>query len=255
MSNKKDSILVIKVGTGVLTFKDNTLNLANIKAISDTVAQIQNHSSYNCVLVSSGSVASGAESLNLNEYPQSLEIKQVCAAIGQPKLIQAYRNELKNHDLEPAQILMTHDDLHHHERQVNLQNLLNSILKNPQIIPIINQNDSVATEELNLGDNDHLAVALAAKLGAKKLFLLTSVDGLLNPDTNTLITAINNLEEAYSMVDPENTGHFSMGGMHSKLQAIEKAQAANIQCYILNGNHATRILEHHKDDFIGTKFN
>ncbi len=255
MSEKNHpSILVIKVGTGVLTLNDNSLNLENIKAISKTLAKLQNQGHHACVLVSSGSVASGAQSLELSEYPRSLVTKQVCASIGQPKLIQAYRDELSLYGLEPAQILMTHDDLHHHERKINLKNMLNSILETPQLIPIINQNDSVATEELNLGDNDHLAVALAIKLGAKKLFLLTSVDGLLDPSTDNLISEIKTLDEAYAMVDPKNTGHFSMGGMHSKLQAVEKAQNANINCYILNGNEPQRILEHEDDSFIGTKF-
>lgn len=245
--------IIIKVGTGVLTMDDNSLNLENIKAISQTIHSLKEQG-HDCLLVSSGSVAAGAKTLGLSDYPQSLVTKQVCASIGQPKLMKAYRDELHHYNLEPAQILMTHDDLHHEQRNHNLGNLLNSLLDNPQLVPIINQNDSVATEELNLGDNDQLAVELAIKLGAAKLFLLTSVDGLCDTSTDTLIPEISKLSDAYALVDPENMGHFSMGGMYSKLQAIEKAQTAYISCFILNGNHATRIIDHENDKFIGTKF-
>ena len=171
-------IVVIKIGTGVLTReKDGTLDDASlvrlVTSISELVAQ-----GTPVVMVSSGAVGAGVSALSLDGYPDDTASRQACAAIGQTRLMHAYENLFQNFQLNVAQLLLTAEDLDNENRSLHVMNTLHKLLQNGNIVPIINENDSVSVEELRVGDNDMLSAQVAKLLKARILVLLSTVNGL-----------------------------------------------------------------------------
>lgn len=234
-------LTVIKAGTGVLTkTADGTLDRAALVHLVSAIAALiaQGH---RCLFVSSGAVGSGVSALGLAEYPQDTATRQACAAVGQARLMQTYSALFANFDITVAQVLLTAVDLSTPERAQYVTATIGRLLAEPNIVPIINENDSVAVEELKFGDNDMLSVRVAKLVGAKRVILLTSVDGLLNPETNELIREVSDMKDVLRHVR-DDKGRFSIGGMASKLSAVDFAVNAGIEAHIAHGRHPERLV-------------
>jgi glutamate 5-kinase len=211
-----------------------------------------------CVVVSSAAVAAGVDALHLPKRPSDLAGKQACAAIGQPILMGAYARHLARHGLRPAQLLLTHDDIFDAGRRRNASITLRKLLSSPGVIPIINENDSVAVEELRFGDNDRLSAEVAQLLGARLLILLTSADGLLaksqaGSSRVVRIPRVSDIQEAFRHVTPEK-GEHSTGGMKAKLQAVARAVGAGVETVIAHGRKKGQITQAVAGLDVGTRF-
>ena len=234
------NLTVIKAGSGVLTrASDGTIDRAALVHLVSAIAGLVHHG-HHCLFVSSGAVGSGVAALGLDHYPADTATRQACAAVGQARLMETYSGLFAHFDIQIAQILLTAADLSTPERATLVHNTLERLFTEPHIIPIINENDTVAVEELKFGDNDMLAVRVARLASASRIIFLTSVDGLLDPDTGNRIT---HADDTASVIRHArlDKGKFSMGGMASKLHAIQSALDSGIECCIAHGRHPERI--------------
>ena len=246
-------LTIIKAGTGVLTkTSDGTIDRAALVHLVAAISELVNLG-HRCVFVSSGAVGSGVSALGLSDYPKDIGTRQACAAVGQARLMSTYSGLFSNFEISIAQILLTAEDIQTEERAKNLLSTFTRLLQEQRILPIINENDSVAIRELSFGDNDMLSVRVAKLLGAKRVILLTSVDGLLEPETSALIPEVRDIEEVFEHVR-EDKGKFSMGGMASKLEAVKFAVGEGIETHIANGRFPRRLLDIVAGKGISTKF-
>lgn len=246
-------LTVIKAGTGVLTNPtDGTLDCASLVHLVAAIAGLMD-SGKRCLFVSSGSVGSGVSAFGLKQYPKDIVTRQACAAVGQARLMETYGALFKNFDIAVAQVLLTASDLATPERAGYVSNTLERLLQEPRVLPIINENDSVAIEELTFGDNDMLSVMVAKMVGAAKVVLLTSVDGLMDPISNELVREVTDIDTAFCHVR-DDKGSFSMGGMASKLSAVKFAVDAGIETYIAHGRHPDRLADILAGKGISTRF-
>lgn len=246
-------LTLLKAGTGVLT-KDNdgTLDRAALVHLVSGIAELM-RAGHRCLFVSSGAVGSGLSALGLTEYPRDTATRQACAAVGQASLMQTYSSLFANFEISVAQVLLTAADLATPERAGYVSDTFRRLLAEPHILPIINENDSVAVEELKFGDNDMLSVRVAKLAGATRVILLTSVDGLLDPATNAYIPEVADLDSVLGHVR-SHKGRFSMGGMASKLAAIRFALEAGIETHIAHGRHPERLAAIIAGGGISTRF-
>lgn len=227
---------MLKIGSGVLAEPSGlALDLAQMRQLVGEVAGLRT-AGHQCVLVSSGAVAAGLMELGLAERPEALASVQALAAIGQARLMQSYRSLFDECQLVAAQLLLTHQDLDSRIRYRNAKNTLEELLRNPRVVPIINENDSVAVEELKFGDNDELSAEVAILSGADVLLLLTSVDGLTDaPDgRGTLLREVPDIEAVRHLAS-DTAGQHSVGGMTTKLRAVQTAVSNGIDTWIANG--------------------
>ena len=203
--------IVVKVGTGVLTRENGTLDGSSIVHLVSALADLMQQG-HQVVLVSSGAVGAGVSVLGLPSYPQELSLKQACAAVGQTRLMQTYENLFNHFDVDVAQLLLTADDLK--RRRHHVQATVMRLFEHGRIIPIVNENDTVSVEELKFGDNDILSVHIARMLEADALFILTSVDGLYPPggSRKAIIPRVEDVDAVLAFAE-EDRGRFSMGGM------------------------------------------
>jgi len=246
-------LTVIKAGTGVLTKSgDGTLDRAALVHLVSAISGLVN-AGHRCLFVSSGAVGSGVSAFGLSEYPKDTATRQACAAVGQARLMQTYSSLFANFDITIAQVLLTTADLSTPERAGYLSDTLGRLQAEPNILPILNENDSVAVEELKFGDNDMLSVRVAKLAGATRVILLTSVDGLLDPETNALIPEVEDIDNVFRHVREER-GRFSMGGMASKLSAVKFAVDAGIETHIAHGRHPERLAGIIAGNGISTRF-
>ncbi|HWB60490.1 MAG TPA: glutamate 5-kinase [Chthoniobacteraceae bacterium] len=229
----KPKRIVLKFGSGILAQPDGSaLDTAQFFRFGAEVSALVK-AGHECIIVSSGAVAAGLKALGLAERPRDLPAIQACAAVGQSKLMELYAKAFATHRVNVAQLLLTHDDLDSRLRYHNAKSTLNRLLQTRNVVPIINENDSVAVEELKFGDNDRLSAEVAILAGADLLVLLTSVDGLLDKKRR-LVPVVNDVRKVESLVRVEK-GRFSVGGMASKLQAVKAAVEAGVQAAIANG--------------------
>ncbi len=246
-------LTLIKAGTGVLTkSSDGTLDRAALVHLVAAISKLM-QSGHRCLFVSSGAVGSGVSALGLSEYPKDTATRQACAAVGQARLMETYSGLFANFDITIAQVLLTAADLGTPLRAGYVSDTLRRLLSEPHILPIINENDSVAVEELKFGDNDMLSVRVAKLAGAKRVILLTSVDGLLDPDTELLISEVGEIDAVFRHVR-EDRGRFSMGGMASKLSAVKFAVEAGIETCIAHGRHPERLADIVAGEGVCTRF-
>ncbi|MBA4137635.1 MAG: glutamate 5-kinase [Opitutus sp.] len=224
--------LVLKFGSGILTNpRGNNLDRRQFTRLSAEVAALV-RAGHECLIVSSGAVAAGMSALGMPERPRELAARQACAAVGQSRLMELYAKMFAAHDLNVAQLLLTHGDLDSRTRHDNARNTLEQLFRS-RVVPIINENDSVAVEELNFGDNDRLSAEVALLVRAHRLFLLTSVDGVLDPEGH-VVPEVRDIKTASGLVRPDK-GRLSVGGMTTKLQAAAIASAGGVRVQILNG--------------------
>jgi glutamate 5-kinase len=228
--------IVVKLGTGVLTDNRKQPDLAQMEQLVAQVAA-QCQAGKEIVLVTSGAVGAGMGVLGYEKRPNELAELQACAAVGQSRLMATYEKLFAKHNLHVAQVLLTHEDLQHHERHLNARNTLVSLLAH-KVVPIINENDAVSFTELKFGDNDKLSALVACLLPADLLVILTTVDGVIenfgkaNPQTIAMIAQIDGTVEKLAGGTDSAT---AVGGMASKIQAAKMVSRAGIPLVIASG--------------------
>lgn len=236
----KASRIVVKLGTGVLTDSRKQPDLAQIGQLVAQVAAIR-ASGKEVVIVTSGAVGAGMGALGYEKRPSELAELQACAAVGQSRLMTMYEKLFSEAGFPVAQVLLTHDDLEHHERHLNARNTLVTLLRHG-VVPIINENDAVSFTELRFGDNDKLSALVAALLPADLLVILTTVDGLMEnygkPDAR-IIGAIENLDSTVEKMASGTESETAVGGMASKLQAAKIVIRSGIPLVIASGKKKT----------------
>src|SRR3974390_1361502 len=214
--------IVVKLGTGVLTDSRKQPDLAQIEQLVGQIAE-QRKAGKEIVVVSSGAVGAGMGVLGYDRRPGDLAELQACAAVGQSRLMSHYEKLFQAFGLSVAQVLLTHDDLEHHERHLNARNTLVTLLRHG-VIPIINENDVVSVTELKFGDNDKLSALVASLLPADLLLILTTVDGVIenfgkaNPKT---ISVIETIDGAIERMAGGTDSATAVGGMKSKIEAAK----------------------------------
>jgi len=236
--------LVVKVGTGVLTGAGAAPVVAQIAALHQQGKQV--------ILVSSGAIAAGMAVLGLKTRPKKLEQLQACAAIGQGKLMAAYDALFGRHNLHVAQVLLTHDDLRSRHRHLCARNTLLQLLADG-VIPIINENDTVAVDEIKFGDNDRLSALVATLVDADLLVILSHIEGVWDAEKKRIpiIPAITREVEALAGGTDRVT---SVGGMKSKIEAAKIVTRAGIPLVIANGERADVLAAILVPDDVGTLF-
>jgi glutamate 5-kinase len=244
--------LILKFGSGILTNpKGNTLDRRQFARLCAEVAALA-RAGHECLVVSSGAVAAGMAVLGLTERPKNLSARQACAAVGQTKLMDLYGAMFARHGFNVAQLLLTHSDLDSRVRHANARNTLEHLFSQRTVVPIINENDSVAVEELNFGDNDRLSAEVALLVQADRLFILTSVDGVLDRD-GRVVPEVRDMAAVAGLVRHDK-GRTSVGGMTTKLQAAQIAVAAGIPARILNGRTPGLLAAAMSGRAVGTAF-
>lgn len=245
-------VIVVKVGTGVLTRQDGTLDSASLARLVNALADLPDQGE-RVVLVSSGAVGAGISALGLKEYPDDVSARQAAAAVGQTRLMHAYENLFRSFDLSVAQLLLTAADLENDDRRIRVSALLERLVDEQGIVPVINQNDSVAVEELSVGDNDMLSARVAGLVSARMLILLTTVDGLYPPDSEKIVEEVASVGEVMSYAKEEK-GRFAIGGMESKLRAVKFAVEQGVETVIANGRRPERLAQILEGGGLGTRF-
>lgn len=229
---------VVKIGSSLLTDDGKGLNRESMASWVKQIAAFRD-AGLSVVLVSSGAVAEGVLRLGLKGRPTAIHEQQAAAAVGQMGLIQAYETEFKKFDLHTAQILLTHDDLSNRKRYLNARTTLMALL-NLGVVPVVNENDTVVTDEICFGDNDTLAGLVANLINADAMVILTDQDGLYesdprnNPGAKLVSQAQSNNDELF---DFAGTGHGDLGrgGMLTKVKAARLAARSGTATCIVNG--------------------
>jgi glutamate 5-kinase len=249
---KRSQRIVLKFGSGILsTAQGIGLSRRQIARLAREVGALV-RAGHQCVIVSSGAVAAGLATLGLAARPKQLAAKQACAAVGQSQLMHAYASAFAREGLAVAQLLLTHNDLDSRTRHLNARNTLGHLLDRGTVVPIINENDSVAVEELNFGDNDRLSAEVAIMVGADLLIILTSVEGLQDAAGRT-VPLVRDFSQVAGLVRADK-GRVSTGGMVTKLQAAQLAVKAGIPVSIASGRKAGLVYAIVAGKRVGTHF-
>lgn len=245
---------VIKVGSALVAPDNKGCSGKYILAIARFITECQK-AGKEIILVSSGSVAAGRQLIQHGSPIPSIPTKQAMASVGQMKMM---ANWQRFFDVPCSQLLITHGDLKDRQRYINIKNTLRILLAN-NVIPIVNENDTVATEELKVGDNDNLAALVALVSEADCLFILSDVDGVFdkdprsNPDAIMMSEIAKITDDIYAMAG-DTSNHLATGGMKTKIQAAEKATENGIETYILNGSRSDVFEQILKGNNPGTRF-
>ena len=230
----------MKLGTGVLTDHRKQPDLAQIRQLVGQVAALQQEGR-EMVLVTSGAVGAGMGVLGYEKRPVTLDALQACAAVGQSRLMATYEKMFTRYRLHVGQVLLTHDDLEHHDRHLNARNTLVTLLRRG-VVPVINENDTVSITELKFGDNDRLSALVSALLPADLLVILTTVDGVVEnfgTDRARVVPRIERVDEAVKNMAGGTTSVTAVGGMSSKIEAARIVVRAGIPLVIASGRKKT----------------
>ena len=248
--------IVVKFGTSTLTQGTPKLNSPHMMEIVRQIAQLH-HDGFRIVIVTSGAIAAGRHYLNHPSLPPTIASKQLLA-VGQSQLIQAWERLFAIYDIHIGQILLTRADIEDRERFLNARDTLHALLDN-QIIPVINENDAVATAEIKVGDNDNLSALVAILVQAEQLYLLTDQQGLFdsdprkNPDAK-LIPIVEQITDHIRAIAGDSGTNLGTGGMMTKIIAADVATRSGIETIIAPGNQPNVIADLAYDHNIGTKF-
>jgi glutamate 5-kinase len=246
---------VIKIGSALLTRVGEGLDRERVHWLSGEIAKLRAQGK-EVVLVTSGSVAAGMQQLGWDKRPHALHLLQSAASVGQMGLIQAYASACKEHDIHTAQILLTHADLSDRSRYLNARSTLSSLL-DLNVLPVVNENDTIATEEIRFGDNDTLAAMTANLVEADVLVILTDQAGLfeadprLNPQAQVISASAANNPELASMAS-ETKGELGRGGMATKLLAARRAARSGATTVILSGIQTGNLQKLSRGESVGT---
>lgn len=246
--------LVLKIGTSTLTNGTKLISRGKVEDIGRQILSLRDE--FDIVLVSSGAIATARQFINIKSE-KLVESKQALAAIGQPLLMGIYHEIFTDFGINSAQCLMTYRDFENETSRQNTLNTINELIKYGYV-PIVNENDTTAVEEIILGDNDKLSALVATLIKADLLVLASDIDGVFdkNPHLHTdakLIAEIKNIEEAKNLVEERDSG-LGRGGMSSKLEAAMICQRENIETIIVNGGRSNFLIDALAGQSAFTKF-
>lgn len=249
--------VVVKLGTSVLTGGSLALNKAHMVELVRQCAELKKLG-HSVVMVSSGAIAAGREHLGYPALPNSMASKQLLAAVGQSQLIQVWESLFAIYGLKIGQMLLTRADLEDRERFLNARDTINALVEN-DIIPVVNENDAVATSEIKVGDNDNLSALVGILCGADKLLLLTDQRGLFTADPRKdpnaeLIREVTTIDETLRKIAGGSGTTLGTGGMATKLQAADIARRAGIEVIIAAGSAENVVFDSLSDTPQGTRF-
>lgn len=248
--------IVIKIGSAVLT-DDGLLHRPAITRLADDISNLRKKG-YQVTIVSSGAIASGVGKLGMGRKPETIPQKQAVAAVGQGSLMYAYEEAFNSHHLMVAQVLLTREDLTNRKRYLNARNTLTTLL-DWGIIPIINENDTVAVDEIKFGDNDNLSALITHLIEGELLIVLTDTEGLYERDPREdplarLIPVVEHIDRQVLDYTSKYSGHWGLGGMRSKIMAARKVTAGGIPVIVANGRKEGVLAEVIKGKPLGTLF-
>jgi len=249
MQNNKR--IVIKIGTKCLTSKDRALDKDRVKDIVGQIADIQD-SGFRAIMVTSGAIGAGMWIMGLKKRPTKLCDLQAAAAIGQGYLMHLYSDLFKARGYEVGQILLTQEDFNNRERYINIKHTIGAILGH-KAIPIINENDTVATDEIKCGDNDRLSSLVSDLCQARTLIIMTDVDGLLDR-SGKVINVVDRITPEIMRLGGASHCDLGTGGMATKLEAARAVNSSGIECIIVNGKKEDIIVRAVRGEPVGTTF-
>jgi glutamate 5-kinase len=236
--------ILLKIGSNTLTKETNHISRGKIEDIGMQIAALKDN--YEFVIVSSGAIAAAKQFVKLEAPDNEIFVKQALASIGQPHLMRIYHENFSDLGLHTSQCLLSYSDFEKKETKVNIVNTIDVLVKN-SYIPIINENDTVSTDEIKFGDNDKLAALTAVLLDVDILIIATNTNGIYtkasihdsHPETIRLVTDLQTLEKEIG----DNKSSHGTGGMQSKIDSAAIAKAANIETWIVNGLEDNFILK------------
>lgn len=249
--------IVIKVGTSTLTHTTGNLNIRRVEKLCRVLSDIKN-AGHEVILVSSGAIGMGVGKLSLKERPKDIPSKQAVAAVGQCELMYTYDRAFSEHNHVVAQILLSAYDVEDGQRRKNFHNTIFRLLE-LGVLPIINENDTVATEELTIGDNDTLSAIVAVSAGADLLVLLSDIDGLYTADPRvdpnaTLLSEVHGVTPEIIALAGGKGSALGTGGMATKLHAARLANDAGVDMIIANGADPDILYSITDGKSVGTRF-
>lgn len=241
--------LVVKIGTTLLS-DDHGFQGEVLEAVVKDLARVKHERDLNLLIVSSGAMGCGMDRLGLRERPTSLPLKQATAAVGQARLMHFYEALFQTYGdgLRTAQVLLSAHDLDDRQSYLNVRNTINALFNFGSVVPIVNENDSTAPEELCFGDNDTLAARMASKIDADLLIILSNVDGLFDKDPRShedavLIPHVDHVTDAIANLAEDTRTATSIGGMKTKIEAARIACASGLPMVIANGHRENVVHE------------
>ena len=249
--------IVVKIGTSTLAHPTGHLNIRRVEEPCKVLSDIKN-SGVEVIMVSSGAIGMGVGKLGLLSRPSDIPTKQAAAAVGQCELMYTYDKLFSEYNHTVAQLLITGDDVQNETRHQNFSNTLNRLLE-LGVLPIINENDTVSTQEIVIGDNDTLAAIVAESVKADLLVLLTDIDGLYTADPHTdpdakLIPVIHGIDDSVLALAGGSNGKQGTGGMVTKLQAAKICLSCGCDMVIANGSNPANLYEILNGKSVGTMF-
>jgi len=249
--------LVVKVGTSTLTYDTGKVNIKCMEKLARTLSDLHN-AGLEVILVSSGAISVGAQKLGLPERPGDTKGRQAASAVGQCELMFMYDKLFGEYDNIVGQLLLTRSDVKNEERRVNLQNTFEQMIAYGAI-PVVNENDSVAVEEVVFGDNDNLSAIVAELVSADLLVLLTDIDGLYTGDPRhdpdaALVSEVYEIDEALRTGAGGRGSTRGTGGMITKIEAAQLATSAGIPTIIIHGEAPEKLYDLLQGEPLGTYF-
>ncbi|CDA19889.1 glutamate 5-kinase [Ruminococcus sp. CAG:488] len=249
--------IVVKVGTSTLAHPSGLINIRRVEELCKVMSDLKN-AGHDIILVTSGAIGMGAGKLQLSERPRDVAAKQAAAAVGQCELMYTYDKLFSEYNHTVAQLLMTGSDFENEERHINFKNTMDKLLEF-KALPIINENDTVATEEIKVGDNDTLSAMVAVNVSADLLILLSDIDGLFTADPHTdpnarLISVVSEINDDILALGGDEGSAFGTGGMRTKLHAAQICTEKNCDMIIANGEKPDILYDIVDGKAVGTRF-
>lgn len=258
-ASKEYKRIVIKVGSSSLTHQETgSVNFLKMEKLVRAICDLRNQGKDVC-LVSSGAIAVGRDAIGLKERPKDISTKQACAAVGQGRLMMTYQKLFGEYNQTSGQVLMTKNTMINPVSRENATNTFEELFK-LGVVPIVNENDTVSTYEMQFGDNDTLSALVSSLVNADLLVLLSDIDGLYTDDPHTnpdaeLIKDVHEIDDSIFGMAKDSTGsNVGTGGMATKLTAAKIATNSGADMIIANANDFSVLYKILEDDFVGTKF-
>lgn len=249
--------IVVKVGTSTLAHPSGLINIRRVEDLCKVMSDLKNAGN-DIILVTSGAIGMGAGKLQLSERPRDVAAKQAAAAVGQCELMYTYDKLFSEYNHTVAQLLMTGSDFENEERHINFKNTMDKLLEF-KALPIINENDTVATDEIKVGDNDTLSAMVAVNINADLLVLLSDIDGLFTADPHTdpdakLISVVSEINDDILSLGGKEGSSLGTGGMKTKLHAAQICTENNCDMIIANGKNPLVLYDIVEGKAVGTRF-
>ena len=248
---KKNKRVVIKVGTKVITSAERTLDKEKMRGIARQVSEVMSEGT-EVIIVTSGAIAAGMSLIGAKRRSSDLNALQAAASMGQSHLMRLYGEYFRSGGYLVGQMLLTQEDFNDRKRYLNIKHTIDTLFKHGAV-PIINENDTVATDEIKCGDNDRLSALVSDLCGADKLIVLTDVEGLLDGD-GRLIPLVEEITQKISALGGASRCDLGTGGMASKLESVGRVMSSGIECVIADGRSKDIITRIMRGEASGTVF-